>query len=68
MVDINGRRYKLWWCTNNDAIRGVGILVKENIWMKVVEVRGKSDRVTAIVLVFEKEVIRVIYAYAPQMG
>ena len=68
MVDINGSTYKLWWCANNDAIRGVGILAKENIWVKVVEVRRKSDRVMTIVLVFEKEVIRVIYAYAPQMG
>ena len=64
---MNGSRYKLWWCANNDGIRGVGILVKENIWVKVVEVRGKSDRVMAIVLVFEKEVIRVIYAYASRM-
>ena len=32
------------------------------------EVRRKSDRVIAMVLVFEEEVIKVICAYAPQVG
>ena len=46
----------------------VGTLVKEELGEKVVEVRRQSDRVMAMVLVFEEEVIRVICVYAPQVG
>ena len=42
--------------------------MKEELCEKVVEVRRKSDRVMAMVLVFEEEVIRVICAYASQVG
>ena len=67
-VDCRGRRSKLWWSGNNNGIGGVGILVKEELCEKVVEVSGKSDRMMAMVLAFEEGVIRVIYAYAPQVG
>ena len=40
-VGVNSRRYKLWWCGNNDGIEGVGILVKEELCEKVVEVKKK---------------------------
>ena len=42
---------------NNDGIGGVGISVKKELCKEVVEVQRKSDRVMAIVLVFEEEVI-----------
>ena len=42
-VGIRGRRYKLWWSRNNDAIEGVGILVKKELCKLVVEVRRKSE-------------------------
>ena len=62
-VGYKGRRYKLCWSGNNDEIGIVGILCE-----KVVEVRRKSDRVMAMVLAFEKEVLRVTCEYAPQIG
>ena len=62
---VKGRRCKLWWCENDDKIGGVGILVKEELCEKVVEVRRRCDRVMAIGLVFEEEMVRVICAYAP---
>ena len=65
---VKGRRYKLWWCGNDDKTGGVGILVKEELCENVVEVRRRCDRVMAIGLVFEEEVVRVICAYAPQNG
>ena len=65
---VKGRRYKLWRCENDDKIGGVGIMVKEELCEKVVEVRRRCDRVMAIGLVFEEEVVRVICAYAPQSG
>ena len=65
---VKGRRYKLWWSGNDDKIGGVGILVNEELGEKVVEVRRRCDRVMAIGLVFEKKVVRVICAHAPQSG
>ena len=42
---VKGRTYKLWWYGNSDGTGGVGVLVKEELCEKVVEVRRKSDRV-----------------------
>ena len=41
--------------------------MKEELCEKVVDVQRKSNRVIAIALVYEKEVIRAICAYAPQV-
>ena len=51
------QRYKLWWSENSSGIGGVGILLKEEICEKVVDVRRKSDRVVVVVLAFGKQVI-----------
>ena len=66
-IGVKGRRYKLWWCRNDDKTGGLGILVKE-LCENVVEVRRRCDRVMAIGLVLGEEVVRVIRAYAPQSG
>ena len=63
---VKGRRYKLWWCGNDDNTGGVGILVKEELCENVVDVRRRCDGVMAVGLVFGEEVVRVICAYAPQ--
>ena len=39
------------------------ILVKEELSKKIVQVRKKSDRVMAVVLVFEEEVMGVLCVY-----
>ena len=41
-------------------------MVKEELCGRVVEVRRVSDRVMAVV--FEEDVLRLIYGYAPQSG
>ena len=46
-----------WWSGNNGGIGGVGILMQEELCEKVVKTRRKSDRVMAMVLVFEEEVV-----------
>ena len=63
-----GRRYKLWWSKNSSGIGGVGILVKEELCEKVVDVRRKSNRVMVVVLAFRKQVIPAISACGPQAG
>lgn len=68
MMGVEGRKYKLWWKGNNDGVGGVGVLVKEELCEKVVEVRRRNDRVMTIVMVFEEEVVRLICGYAPQSG
>ena len=67
-VGVKGRRYKLWWSGNSDGMEGVGVLVKEDLCEKLVEVRRKSDRVMTVVLAFEEEVVRIICVYGPQSG
>ena len=42
--------------------------MKEKLCKKVVEIGRKSDRVMALVLVFGKEVTRVMCVSAPQVG
>ena len=38
---MKGRRYKLWW--SGDGVGGVGVMVKQELCEKVVEVRRVSD-------------------------
>ena len=54
-VGCRGRRYKPWRSENNDGIGAVGILVKEELCEKVIEVREKSDKVMAMVLAFGRK-------------
>ena len=65
MLGMNGRRYKLWWSVKIAGAGGVGVIVKEDLCDKVVEVRRISDRVMTLV-VFEEDVLRLICGNAPQ--
>ena len=67
MLGIKGRRYELWWSGKGDGVCGVGVMVKEELCEKVLEVRRICDRVMTLV-VFEEDVLRLICGYAPQSG
>ena len=67
-VDTSGQRYKLWWSGNDAEFGGVGILVNEEIYGNIVELRRKSDRVMAIVLTLGREVMALVRVYKPQSG
>ena len=41
MLWMKRRRYRLWW--SGDGVGGVGVMVKEKLCRKVVEVRMVSD-------------------------
>jgi len=56
-LGVVGRRYKLWWSGNSFGSGGVGILMKEELCEKVVEVSRRSDRVMAVVMTFGVKVI-----------
>ena len=68
LMGVKGRRYKLWWSGNSDGIGGVGVLVKEELCEKFVEVQRKSDRVMTVVMALEEEVVRIICVYDRQSG
>ena len=44
----------------------MGVMVKEKVREKVVDVRMVSDRVMTLVVVFEEDVLSLICGYAPQ--
>ena len=43
MLGMKGRRYKLWWSGKGDGVGGVGVIVKEELCKKELEVRRLSD-------------------------
>ena len=67
-VGVKGRRYKLWWSGNDVGTGGVGMMVKEELCEKVIEVRRRSDRVMAVLLTLEEVMMRVVCGYGPQSG
>ncbi|ESO08648.1 hypothetical protein HELRODRAFT_169536 [Helobdella robusta] len=66
-VGAKGGRYKLWW-KGDDGTGGVGVMVREELVEKVLEVRRRSNGVIVVVMVFGKVIMRVISGYAPQQS
>ena len=62
-MGVKGRRYKLWWSGNSDDTGGVGVLVKEELCEKVVEVQRKSNRMMTVVIALEEEVVWPVFAF-----
>ena len=52
LIGLQGRRCKLWWSGNQKGYGGVGVLAKEELYDKVVEVRRVNDRVMSLAIVF----------------
>ena len=67
LVGAKGRRYKLWW-KGDGGSGGVGVMMKEELAEKVLEVRRRSVRVIVVVMVIGRVMIRVISGYAPQQN
>ena len=65
MLGMKRRRYVLWWSGKGDRVVGVEVMLKEELFEKVVEV---SDRAMTTVVVFEEDVLRLICGHAPQSG
>ena len=53
------------WSKKGDGVGGVGVMTKEQMCEKVVEVSRVSDRVMTLV-VFEEDVLSLICGNAPQ--
>ncbi|GJX85613.1 retrovirus-related pol polyprotein LINE-1 [Tanacetum coccineum] len=63
-----GNGYKLWYSGSSSARNGVGVLVAVRLKDDIVRVTRRSDRIMAISVVIDGEVVNVISAYAPQVG
>ena len=50
IIGLQGKKLKLWWSEIQEGHGGVGVLVKEELHDKVIEVR----RVMILVIDFEK--------------
>ena len=68
LVGLHGMKDKLRWSGNREWYGGVGVLVIEELYDKVVVLRRVNDRVRPLAIVLEEEVVRVVWAYAPQGG
>ena len=43
MLGVKGMRYRLCWSGKGDGVGGVGVMMKEELCEKMVEVRRVSD-------------------------
>ena len=50
-VGDGGKGYKLWWFGKGDGVCGVGVMVKEYMCEKVVEIGSVSERLIVFMLV-----------------
>ena len=66
--DLENSGFKLWYSGTNRSRNGVGIIVDKTLTQDVVDVKRAGDRIMAIKIVIEQELINVISAYAPQVG
>ena len=62
------RRYKFLHAGTDFGTGGVKMLVKKEVCDEVVEVRRRNDRIMAMVMTFEKEMLKVICVYGPRNG
>ena len=68
ILRIDGRRYKFWWSGKDEGVGRMGVVVKVELYEKVVDVRIVGNKVMAVVLIFEEGVLRLICEHALQSG
>ena len=62
------QRYKLWWSGGRDGRYGVGLMLREELVDRVIEVVRISDRLMKIKMVLGRQVAHIFSVYAPQQG
>ena len=68
VLGMERMRYKLWCSGKGDGVCGVGVMVKEELCEKMVEVRRVGDRVMTVVVFVDKDLLWLTCEYAPQSG
>ena len=64
----NDEKFKLWYCGNADGTAGVGILIKQCLAERVLEVVRTDERIIKIKILLGKTIYHVYSVYAPQSG
>ena len=64
----NEEKYKFWYNGNKDGTNGVGLLVRQELVERVLNVERYSDRLMKITMILGKTVCHIFSAYAPQVG
>ena len=60
--------YKFFYAGKNTTRNGVSIVIGKDLKEKIIEVKRLGDRIIAIKLVLEEDMIHIISVYAPQAG
>src|SRR5207248_1554268 len=60
-----GRRYNFFYKGCNEGTSGVGIMIAEKWWDKVVEVKYTNERMMLVRITVGKAIINIVSAYAP---
>ncbi|MCJ8736038.1 hypothetical protein PDJAM_G00254200 [Pangasius djambal] len=63
-----GAGFKLFYYGVDSKRNGVGVVLKEEFWRNVLEVKRVSDRVMSLKLEMEGVMLNVVSGYAPQVG
>ncbi|GKF02932.1 cleavage/polyadenylation specificity factor, 25kDa subunit, partial [Tanacetum coccineum] len=63
-----GNGYRLWYSGSLTVRNEVGVILAAALKDKVVQVTRRSDRIMAISMVIDGEIVNVVSAYAPQVG
>src|SRR5206468_106858 len=63
-----GRRYKIFYKGCKEGTSGVGIMIAEKWWDKVVEVKYTNERMMLVRITVGKVIINIVSAYAPHAG
>ncbi|KAK3876473.1 hypothetical protein Pcinc_018758 [Petrolisthes cinctipes] len=67
MFGCGEERYKLWWSGEKKKVGGVGILVRENLVVDVIQVERINARIIKIKIIMERKVANIFSVYA-QVG
>ena len=61
------QKYKLWYAGNDQSSNGVGIMMKQGLAERVIEVNRHSDRLMSLKLILGDTVWNMFSLYAPQV-
>jgi exonuclease III len=65
---VENTGFKLWYSGTVANKNGVGILIDKTLKDVVVDVKRQGDRIILVKLVLRDVVLKIISAYAPQVG
>ena len=68
MKEVDNTVFKIWYTGTTLNKNGVGVLINKSLKDGVMEVRRQGDRIILVKLVISDMILKIISAYAPQVG